>query len=182
MNKMQKTIITILAITPFIFTSQANANDLVTAQKVSVMGVKLCSDIVNAGQYLESIGYKNAALYAKNLKRIQNVTKTVNSDNHTFNINFDGYKKKDNINIMAFHGSFKNGENLFEKEKAQFEQSTGKKLTCNHINKQETYIECKYPANTPTRETPGFSYTITQEGNSQSFFIDAAAWGYSSCN
>jgi len=152
------------------------------ADKVTVMGVRLCGDVVAAGEYLEAQGYENAAMYAERLRTIS-VSKRMGIDNYDFKVNYGGPPKRDSVYLMSFSGSFKDGPNLFESEKIQFERATGIELTCKSYRKgpKETRLECKYPAGDPDRSRPGFSYNITHEEGQNAFFVDAAAWGYPDC-
>lgn len=150
--------------------------------KITVMGVPLCGDVVKAGEYLEGQGYSNAAMFAKSLRSV-NVYKREGSDNYNFKINYGGPPKRDSIYIMSFHGSFQSGPNLFESEKSGFEQATGNELACNphSTGPNQTRLECKYPAGEADRSRPGFSYSITHEEGQKAFFVDASAWGYEDC-
>lgn len=150
--------------------------------KVTIMGVPLCGDVVQAGEYLEARGYRNAAMLAKRLRSI-NVYKREGSDNYDFKINYGGPPKRDAIYLMSFHGSFRDGPDLFEAEKSKFEEATGIELSCNTLRRgpNETRLECKYPVGEADRSRPGFSYGIALEEGQNAFFVDAAAWGYEDC-
>lgn len=150
--------------------------------KVTVMGVRLCGDVVEAGEYLEGQGYKNAAMQAKRLRTI-NVYKSEGNDNYDFKINYGGPPKRDSIYLMSFHGSFQDGPNLFESEKSKFQQATGIELTCNQYSTgpNQTRLECKYPAGEADRSRPGFYYSIAHQEGQKAFFVDASAWDYEDC-
>jgi len=151
--------------------------------KVSVMGVHLCGNLIQAGDYLEGLGYKNAALHARKLGRISNASKQDGIDNSIFTAEGGGTKSTRTIGRISFHGSFKDGPNLFEREKASFERETGIRLNCsNNIQSSSGRITiCKYPEGDPYSTKSGFSYSITHEKQHKSFYIDAAAWGYPGC-
>lgn len=150
--------------------------------KVTVMGVPLCGDVVQAGEYLEGRGYKNAAMFANSMRKI-NVSRRDGNNNYDFKINYGGPRKRDSIYLMSFHGSFQDGPNLFEVERSKFEEATGIKLTCNSLRRgpKETRLECKYPVGEADRSRPGFSYSIAHDEGQKAFFVDASAWGYEEC-
>lgn len=178
-NKRMLILVVLLISSQNAYAEQSSSS---TVSKVSVMGVKLCSNVIKTGEYLEGQGYKNAAMFAKRLGRISNVGKSEGNENYNFSINNDAPKKRKAVNFISFHGSFKEGPNLFDIEKSQFERNTGITLSCKQYTLgPDTRTECKYPEGDPNRNRPGFSYTITHEENSHSFFVDAAAWGYSGC-
>ena len=150
--------------------------------QVTVMGVRLCSDVVQAGVYLEGRGYKNAAMFANSMRKIS-VSRREGNNNYDFKINYGGPRKRDAIYLMSFHGSFPDGPNLFEVEKSKFEEATDIELTCNSLRRgpKDTRLECTYPAGEADRSQPGFSYSIAHEEGQKAFFVDAAAWGYEDC-
>lgn len=150
--------------------------------RVTVMGVPLCGDVVQAGEYLEGQGYKNAALLANSMRRIS-VSRREGKNNYDFKINYGGARKRDSIYLMSFYGSFQDGPNLFEVERSKFEEATGIELTCNSLRRgpKDTRLECTYPAGEADRSQPGFSYSIAHEEGQKAFFVDAAAWGYEDC-
>ena len=168
--------------TPSVGATTGTENAQATANQVTVMGVPLCGDVVEAGEHLEAQGYKNAAMLARSLRSI-NVTKRAGNDNYDFKINYGGPPKRDSIYIMSFHGGFQDGPNLFESEKSRFEQTTGIELTCNQYSTgpNQTRLECKYPPGEADRNRPGFSYSIAHEEGQKAFFVDASAWGYEDC-
>jgi len=146
------------------------------------MGVHLCGNLIQAGDYLEGLGYKNAAMYARKLGHISNASKRDGIDNSTFTVEGGGNKSSRTIGRISFHGSFKDGPNLFEREKSTFERETGIRLNCSDYKSSSGLRkECKYPAGAPNYSKPGFSYNITHEKSHKSFFIDAVAWGYPGC-
>ena len=146
--------------------------------KVSVMGVHLCGNLIQAGDYLEGLGYKNAAMYAQKLGYIK-ASKQNGIDNANISVQGGGNKSSRAIGNISFHGSFKDGPNLFEREKARFERETGIRLNCSSYKSSSGLRkECKYPAGDSNFNKPGFSYNITHEKSHKSFFIDASAWGY----
>ena len=150
--------------------------------KVTIMGVRLCSNVVEAGEYLEGQGYKNAAMFANSMRKIS-VSRREGNNSYDFKINYGGPQKRDAIYLMSFHGSVPDGPNPFESEKSNFEQATGIELTCKRTptGPSGTRIECKYPSGEADRSRPGFSYSIANEEGQNAFFVDAAAWGYEDC-
>ena len=150
--------------------------------KVSVMGVRLCGNLIQAGDYLEAQGYKNAGLYARKLGLISNATRRDGIDNGIFTVEGGGNKSNRKIGRISFHGSFKDGPNLFEREKSKFERETGIRLKCSDYKSSSGLRkECKYSVGEQNASKPGFSYSITHEKSQKSFFIDALAWGYPGC-
>jgi len=146
--------------------------------KVSVMGVHLRGNLIQAGKYLEGLGYKNAAMYAQKLGYIK-ASKQNGIDNANISVQGGDNKSSSAIGSISFHGSFKDGPNLFEREKARFERETGIRLNCSSYKSSSGLRkECKYPAGDSNFNKPGFSYNITHEKSHKSFFIDASAWGY----
>jgi len=159
------------------------SNSFAVVKKVSVMGVKLCGDIIETGEYLERQGYKGSASAAKSLGIISHAMKIDGPKRSLFKINNYNYKRNKAVNYISFHGTFTKDQNLFEIEKSKFERETGIKLSCKkNPNSQGAIIRCEYPASELLNyNDPGFRYAIGREENIQSFFIDAAAWGYEGC-
>lgn len=162
--------------------SGGEENALAGAGKVTIMGVSLCSNVVEAGQYLEGQGYKNAAMFANSMRKIS-VSRREGNNNYDFKINYGGPQKRDAIYLMSFQGSVPDGPDPFESEKSNFEQATGIELTCKRIpmGPNGTLTECKHPSGQADRSRPGFSYRIANQEGQNAFFVDAAAWGYEGC-
>lgn len=150
-------------------------------EKVSVMGVRLCGDIVVAGDYLEGLGYKYASTHARKLGYID-ATREEGIDHSVFKIQAGGSKTRKTIASIMFGGTFKDGPNLFEREKARFERETGIKLKCKDYRGSSGQVtECNYFEGDPNRIKPYFSYSITTGKTQKSFGIDATTWDYPGC-
>ena len=179
MNKLFSMLVVCLTLSS---ASYAEQNDRSIVDKVSVMGVRLCSSVIKTGQQLEDKGYEGSARLAKMLNKVSNATKVDDGDSQTFSINSGNIKKNTAVNQISYVGTLKNAAELFQAEKLQFEQETGLKLECHkRAMTHEIHTECKYPSGDPDPNKPSFLYMIEYREISSSLYISASAWKYNGC-